>query len=153
MNRIFIGILLGISCLFGEVNFEHQHRFVLKKDEIGTVLINRKEATKRASAENSANEYLLKLRWTLFANEQLFLLVNYRGHPYQYIMKKNAPLEVVQLPLLNDGENRLESKVFIKIIFNDFNQSNKEAILDIIIEDNAQRIEVEYRPKKNQTQE
>ena len=53
------------------------------------------------------------------------------------------------LPLLPDGEDKMNARVLIKIVFNDFNQSNKEAILDIFIEDNQERIQVEFQPKKN----
>ncbi len=152
MSRLlcaFLAFGLCASGLFAEIKYEYQHQFVLKKDELGYVYINRKEVTKKATAENPMNDYLLKLRWTLFANDQLFLLVNYRGHPYQFIVKKNYPLESVTLPLLPDGENVMNAKVFIKIVFNDFNQSNREAILDIFIEDNQERIQVEFKPKKN----
>ena len=149
MSRILFVFLISLSSLFAEVKYEYQHQFVLKKDELGFVYINRKELTKKATADNPMNDYLLKLRWTLFANNQLFLLVNYRGHPYQYILKKTYPLESVVLPLLPDGEDKMNAKVLIKIVFNDFNQSNKEAILDIFIEDNQERIQVEFKPKKN----
>ena len=152
MSRLLF--VFGISLFFlihlcAEVKYEYRYQFVLKKDELGFVYINRKEVTKKATAENPTNDYLLKLRWTLFANEQLFLLVNYRGHPYQYVLKKNYPLESVTLPLLPDGENKMDAKVLIKIVFNDFSQSNREAILDIFIEDNQERIQVEFKPKKN----
>lgn len=149
MSRLLCVFLISLSALLAEVKYEYQHQFVLKKDELGFVYINRKELTKKATTENPMNDYLLKLRWTLFANDQLFLLVNYRGHPYQYILKKTYPLESVVLPLLPDGEDKMNAKVLIKIVFNDFNQSNKEAILDIFIEDNQERIQVEFKPKKN----
>jgi hypothetical protein len=149
MSRLLFVFLISISSLFAEVKYEYRHQFVLKKDELGFVHINRKEIIKKATAENPMNDYLLKLRWTLFANNQLFLLVNYRGHPYQYVLKKNYPLESVMLPLLPEGADKMNAKVFIKIVFNDFNQSNKEAILDIFIEDNQERIQVEFKPKKN----
>jgi len=152
MSRLLF--VFGISILFvghlcAAVKYEYRHQFVLKKDELGFVYINRKEVTKKATTENPMNDYLLKLRWTLFANNQLFLLVNYRGHPYQYVLKKNYPLESVTLPLLPDSINKMDAKVFIKIVFNDFSQSNREAILDIFIEDNQERIQVEFKPKKN----
>jgi len=149
MSRLLFVFLISLGSLCAEVKYEYQHQFILKKDELGFVHINRKEVTKKATAENPTNDYLLKLRWTLFANNQLFLLVNYRGHPYQYILKKNYPLESVTLPLLPEGENKMDAKVFIKIVFNDFSQSNHEAILDIFIEDNQERIQVEFKPKKN----
>ncbi len=152
MSKLLCGLwllLLSSGQVLAEIQYEYQHQFVLKKDELGYVYINRKEVTKKASAENPTNDYLLKLRWTLFANDQLFVLVNYRGHPYQYILKKNYPLESITLPLLPEGENKMNAKVLIKIVFNDFSQSNREAILDIFIEDNQERINVEFKPKKN----
>ncbi len=64
-------------------------------------------------------------------------------------MKKTYPLESVTVPLLPDGENKMDSRVLARIFFNDFDQSNREAILDIFIEDNQERIQVEFKPKKN----
>ena len=53
------------------------------------------------------------------------------------------------MPLLPDGENKMDSRVLARIFFNDFDQSNRDAILDIFIEDNQERIQVEFKPKKN----
>ena len=78
----------------------------------------------------------------------LTLLVNYRGYPTQYVLEKKYPLESVVIPLLPDGQNKMISQTYARIVFNDFDQRNKEAILDIFIEDDLGRIEVEYRPKK-----
>ena len=146
---LFVIYVMVFSNLYGAQNYEYTHRFSLKKDEVGMVFINRKEITKRVREENPNNDFLLKVRWTHFANDQLFVLVNYRGHPYQYIMKKTYPLERISLPLLPDGENRLDTRVFAHIAFHDFDQRNKEAVLDILIEDNQERIRVEFKPKKN----
>lgn len=141
-------LLFSAQSLFSEIVYEYEHKFILKKDEPGLILINRKEMTKKPTAENPNNEYLLKLRWTLFTNNMLTLLVNYRGYPTQYVLEKKYPLESVIIPLLPDGDNKILSRTTAKIVFTDFDQRNKEAILDIFIEDNQQRIEVEFKPKK-----
>jgi len=141
-------LLFSSQSLFSEIVYEYEHKFILKKDEPGLIFINRKEMTKKPTAENPNNEYLLKLRWTLFTNNMLTLLVNYRGYPTQYVLEKKYPLESVIIPLLPDGDNRILSRTSAKIVFTDFDQRNKEAILDIFIEDNQQRIEVEFKPKK-----
>ena len=96
-------LLFSFQTLFAEIEYEYEHKFILKKDELGFVLINRKEVTKKPTAENPNNEYLLKLRWTLFTNNMLTLLVNYRGYPTQYVLEKKYPLESVVIPLLPDG--------------------------------------------------
>ena len=151
MSKIIAGICLAsflASTLFGEDLFQYQHQFVLKKDEIGNIFINRKEVRKKATKENPNNEYLLRFRWTLFANNLLIVLVNYRGHPTQYVLEKKYPLESIIIPLLPDGEDVINSQVYVKIVFNDFNQSNKEAVFDIFIKDVGERILVEFKPKK-----
>ena len=142
------GFLLYSSTLCAKIEYEYAHQFILKKDEFGFVFINHKEVTKKPTAENPNNEYLLKLRWTLFTNNMLTLLVNYRGYPTQYILEKKHPLESVVIPLLPDGNNRVVAKTYARIVFSEFDQRNKEAILDIFIEDDQQRIEVEFKPKK-----
>jgi len=151
MSRIWLVLVclaLGYQTLFADIQYEYAHQFILKKDEPGLVLINRKEVTKKPTADNPNNEYILRLRWTLYTNNMLTVLVNYRGYPMQYVMEKKHPLETVIIPLLPDGENKMLSQTYLKIVFTDFDQRNKEAILDIFIEDNLQRIEVEFKPKK-----
>ncbi|NCD12966.1 MAG: hypothetical protein EOL93_10485 [Epsilonproteobacteria bacterium] len=145
LGIFFLG---AVSLCTAPIEYEYHHQFVLKKDEIGLVLINRKEVTKKPTAENPTNEYLLKLRWTLFTNSMLTLLVNYRGYPTQYVLEKKYPLSSIVIPLLPDGENKMLTQTYAKIVFTDFDQRNREGILDIFIEDNQQRIEVEFRPKK-----
>ncbi|AFL68678.1 hypothetical protein [Sulfurospirillum barnesii] len=152
MSKFFLsicGVLLGaFSLMAAPLEYEYQHQFILKKDEIGSVFINRKEVTKKPTAENPNNEYLLVLRWTLFTNNMLTLLVNYRGYPTQYVLEKKYPLQSIVIPLLPDGENKMLAQTYAKIVFADFDQRNREAILDIFIEDNQQRIEVEFKSKK-----
>lgn len=145
ITHIFLGWLVLAHCAYAEQPFKYQHQFILKKDEPGLMLINRKEVTKKPTADNPNNEYLLRLRWTLFTNNMLTLLVNYRGYPTQYVLEKHNPLKNVVIPLLPDGTNRIASKTYVKIVFSDFNQSNHEAILDIFIADIQDRIEVEFR--------
>jgi len=141
-------LLLCTYALCEPIKYEYTHQFILKKDELGFIVLNHKEVTKKPTTENPNNEYLLKLRWTLFTNNMLTLLVNYRGYPTQYVLEKKYPLESIVVPLLPDGNNRVVSRTYAKIVFTDFDQRNKEAILDIFIEDNQQRIEVEFKPNK-----
>lgn len=151
MSKIGLAIvcwMFSTHTLVAAVNYEYEHKFILKKDEIGLVLINHKEVTKKPTADNPNNEYILRLRWTLYTNNMLTVLVNYRGYPTQYVMQKKHPFETVIIPLLPDGDNKILAQTYAKIVFNDFDQRNKEAILDIFIEDNQQRIEVEFKPKK-----
>jgi hypothetical protein len=98
MNKIrclFFGVLLCSTSLFAQIEYEYEHKFVLKKDEVGLVLINHKEVTKKPTADNPNNEYLLKLRWTLFTNNMLTLLVNYRGYPTQYVLEQILIIRVI----------------------------------------------------------
>lgn len=152
MNKIFFASVVvmfsAFSLMSAPLQYEYQHQFALKKDEIGSVWINRKEVTKKPTAKNPNNEYLLKVRWTLFTNNMLTLLVNYRGYSTQYVLEKKYPLSSIMIPLLPDGENKMVVQTYARIVFADFDQRNREGILDIFIEDNAQRIEVEFRPKK-----
>ncbi|MDD2383788.1 MAG: hypothetical protein PHN18_06315 [Sulfurospirillaceae bacterium] len=151
MNRtivIFSFLLLLTSTLFAKQSFEYQHQFSLKKDEIATIIINRKEVVKKPQNDNPTNEYILHFRWTLYANNTLIVLVNYRGYPTQYTMQKKSPLDSVIIPLLPDSIDRINGRVYLKMVFNDFSQGNKEAIFDIFIEDTNQRILVEFKPNK-----
>lgn len=151
MNRkiiVFGCLFFFVSTLFAKQTFEYLHQFSLKKDEIGTVVINRKEVVKKPKSDNPTNEYILHLRWTLFANNTLIVLVNYRGYPTQYAMEKKYPLESIIIPLLPDSADRMNGRVYLKMVFSDFNQNAKEAVFDIFIEDTNQRILVEFKPNK-----
>lgn len=152
MSRGVVGICFLCLCftsLFGKQTFEYQHQFILKKDEIGSIFINRKEVTKKAKAsDNPNNEYVLRLRWTLFANNSLIVLIKYRGYPTQYVLQKKYPLESIIVPLLPDSIDEMNGKVYAKIVFADFNQSTKKATFDIYLEDTNERILVEFKPPK-----
>ena len=150
MSKI-VGLFLWVCTLslFGApIQYEYEHEFVLKKDEIGIVLLTHKEVSKKPTADNPNNEYMMKFRWTLFTNNMLTLLVNYRGYPTQYVLERKTPLKAVMIPLLPEGENRLISRTNLYIFFTEFDEHNKTAKLDVAIEDNAQRVDVEFKPKK-----
>ena len=153
MSKILFGFVFLINSVFlSDVNSAqdegYSHRFFLKKDEIARVIIEPKELVKRPQAAPLSKKLLLKLSWTLFANDQLFVLVNYEGHPYQFIMKKAYPLDQVSMMLLPDGENRVDTRLIAHIGFHDFEQTRQEAILDVWIEDKQERTEVEFKPQK-----
>lgn len=135
--------------LLAKQTFEYQYQYSLQKDEVATIIINRKEVVQKPSADNPNNEYILRFRWTLYANNTLIVLTNYRGYPMQHTFHKTYPLESVIVPLLPDAEDRINGKVYLKMVFNDFSQSKKEAVFDIFIEDSNQRILVEFKPNKN----
>lgn len=145
---VFGCLFLFVSTLFAKQSFEYQHQFSLKKDEIGTVIVNRKKVVKKPKSDNPTNEYILHFRWTLYANDTLIVLAKYRGYPTQYAMQKEYPLESIIIPLLPDSVDRMNGRVYLKMEFKDFNQSTKEAVFDILIEDTNQRILVEFKPNK-----
>ena len=148
MSKIAFLVLVCVQFLCAEDVYRYQHRFVLKKDEFGFMRINRKEVTKKPTADNPQNEYMLRLRWTLYTNQMLTLLTNYRGYPAQYILEKKVPLQSVVIPLLPVGANLVTSRTFAKIEFVDFNVSSKEATIDVSVADQESRIEVEFEYKK-----
>lgn len=150
ITRFVLGILLFSSYLGAAEEVKYQHRFVLKKDEPALVLVNHIEVTRRPTAENPNNEYLLKFRWTLFTNNMLTLLSNYRGYPTQYILEKKHPLQNFVVMLLPVRKNPITSRTFARVQFVDFNQTSKEATLDVFIIDQENRIEVEFKPKKKE---
>ena len=150
ITRFVLGILLFSSYLGAAEEVKYQHRFVLKKDEPALILVNHIEVTRRPTAENPNNEYLLKFRWTLFTNNMLTLLSNYRGYPTQYILEKKHPLQNFVVMLLPVRKNPITSRTFARVQFVDFNQTSKEATLDVFIIDQENRIEVEFKPKKKE---
>ncbi len=121
-------------------NWDFQYSFNLKKDKIATVFINRNKKNKEGKSL-----YVLKFRWTLYANKNLILLLNYMGYPHQYVLKKTDLMQSVRIKLLADG-NDYNGRIYAVIVFSDFDKRKNRAILDVYIKDETKKIRVDFKP-------
>lgn len=121
-----------------------QYSFNLKKDKIATLFIN-----KQVKNRDGKSRYTLKFRWTLYdSSGNLFVFVNYMGHPNQYIFKKDRHLNRVRIKLLPDGRD-YNSQTYAILVFAGFDEKKRVAKMEVYIKDEMQRLEVEFKePKK-----
>lgn len=115
--------------------WDYEHRYTLKKDEIANVGIS-------SPGGGSTSQFVF--RWTLLVKDRVTVLVNAQGYPHQYILYKKRSLDRVSIPLLADGANRFSDKTFLVLVLSDINQSNNEVNFDIFIRDNKKRILVDF---------
>ncbi len=144
MSKIGLILLLSLSLIGKDlVSWDYTHTFKLKKDEIATISVIKKEYENQSKLEG-----LLTFRWTLFHNEHLVLLINYEGHPTQHVLQKIYKRDAVTINLLGDYK-QINQRVLLKLKFSDF--SKDIATLDALIYDPKKRIEVQFiDPKRKQ---
>lgn len=85
----------------------------LKKDEVVYATISASKDSRSIGVEKD-----FTLRWTLYRNEGLVVLVRYDKYPYQFILYKDYKLNGWTLNLLDtQGINRSPNQPSIKIYF------------------------------------
>ena len=137
MSKIGLILLFCLS-LFGRdtVNWDYTHTFELKKDEIATISIVKKEYDSQSKLEGK-----FKFRWTLYQNKLLVVLSNYEGHPTQHVLEKLYKRDSLSFNLLGDYEQR-NQRVILKLLFRDFGKDS--ATMEALIYDPKKRIEVQF---------
>ncbi len=142
MSRIFF-LLFFLFCnltFAKEKSFwDFLHSFNLKKDKIASVFINESDKDK-----SGKSLYVLKFRWTLYANGNLILLSDYMNYPNQYVLRKQRSLDRIRVKLLADA-NDYNGKTYALIVFSGFDKNKDEATLDVYIKDEAKRIRVDFK--------
>ena len=138
MKNLLLVLLFPLSV--SAFKWEYTHDFILKKDELGVVeVIKREDSTKR----------LLSLRWTLYENERLVLLVKYDGFPRQYIIQKEYKRNSIRITLRDDYSEE-SKRSFLILKFDDFKHDKKRALIKAFIADPIKRIEIKFiNPKKS----
>ena len=136
MKKLFLALLLPVY-LFA-FKWDYAHDFVLKKDEVGVIEVTKREdRTKR----------LLHLRWTLFKNERLVMLVKYDGFATQYIVQKEYKRNSIKITLRDDYHDSY-TRCFLIVKFDDFDEAKKTARLQVSITDPKKRIEIGFSDTK-----
>ncbi len=138
MSKI-IQILLICLLLSSKIlaNWDYSHSFKLKKDEIATISVIKKDYKTRSKLDGE-----VAFRWTLYHNDLLVLLVSYEGFKTQHILKKEYKRDSVAINLMGDYV-RVDQRVFLVIKFSGFD--NNIATLDANIRDPKKRVEVIFK--------
>ncbi|MFK5881947.1 MAG: hypothetical protein QM482_07015 [Sulfurospirillum sp.] len=142
MNKILFLFFILFSIFSSAANqkvWEYQYSFNLKKDKIATVLVD-----KQANSKKNSKRYILKFRWTLYANKNLILLSEYMKHPNQYVMKRIRSLDKVRIKLLQ-SESDYGNAPYALIIFSGFDEKKRVATLDVYIKDRKKRVQVVFK--------
>ena len=139
MSKIFISLFLFVSIVSGaeKSNWTHTHKYTLKKDEIASIGISTTES-------KGLDKSSLFFRWTTIVGDRVTVLLNHKGYPYQYILYKKRSLDRVKLYLLPDGNSQMIDRSYLLLVLADIKQANREVSFDILIEDNKNRILVEF---------
>ena len=140
MKKIIL-IFFTFSILLYAGGWTHSYRYTLKKDEVAKVTIGTTES-------KGLTKYELFFRWTLIVKDRVTVLLNYKGHPYQYVLYKKRALDRVKLELLKDGSNRLSQRTYLFLVLSDINHGKKEVDFDIFIKDERSRIFVDFAKLK-----
>lgn len=119
------------------VNWSHQHRYTLKKDEIANIKIS-------TSVSKGEDKRYLTFSWTLQVADRITVLVHHLGYPHQYVLYKRRGLNSVRFVLLPNGSNQIEDNSFLLLTLSDINQGKAEVDFDIFIQDEKNRILVEF---------
>ncbi len=142
-------IFLIILLLFSDISYakkqklwSFQYSFNLKKDKIATVFINKSDKDKKGNSL-----YVLKFRWTLYANKSLIVLANYMNYPHQYVLKKERLLDSIRIKLLSDGRD-YNGKAYALIVFSDFDNKRQIATLNVYIKDEMKRMTIDFQEPK-----
>jgi hypothetical protein len=119
--------------------WDYQYAFNLKKDRIATVIIN-----KNSKNTKGKSRYTLYLRWTLYANKNLILLVNYMDYPHQFVLQKERLRDRVQIKLLENGGD-YNARAYALIVFSDYNTNKNIATINVFIKDQKKRMIVKFK--------
>lgn len=132
IGRFLSLILLSCSLIFGapvpKGYWNALESVVIKKDQVAVFDVNIDQKI-----------YQLRFRWTLFVNDGLVMLYDYRGFKNQNILYKGNPLDSFKIelrePKVSSGE-----KPFALLTFKDFNLTSKQATLEIGFRDSGRQM-------------
>ncbi len=145
MSKIWI-ILLICSSLFGKnvSIFQYEKVFKLNKDDIATISVIKKDYKTQSELDGK-----LKLRWTLFKNDILVLLVNYEGFATQHVLQKIYKRDTISVSLMGDYE-RVQARVFLVLKFSDYDEKKKIVTIEAKIRDPKNRVEITFIDPKRE---
>jgi len=129
MNKIVLYLLLSIYSFAIDTEFwDFSTKVELKKDQLYSLSIDDTEIKKR-----------LSFRWTLFHNRGLVLLLNYDGHPHQYILYESYRRDTVRLEIARKVGYTAHAP-FLLLVFKEFSFENREAKFEILVKDSSKKL-------------
>ncbi len=138
MNRIFFWILLvSALSLQGATRWKYQYQFELKKDQTAKIKISFRD--KKMFLRNG----LFTFRWTLYKNKALTVFSSYQKVKAQHILYKGYRLGSFGVELLPIGST-LTDRVYLLVVFRDFDKKKGIAKIDMFIQDTNAKILADF---------
>lgn len=129
MNKLFI-LLLSATFAFGAVIWDKQQAVKLNKDEPFRVIFH-----EQVQGQGRVVQHEFVLRWTLFVNEGLTVTIKYDGFNHHHVLHKRVGLDTFNLQLLPLADKELKAP-YMSIVFEEFDDAQKQAYFQIYIKDN-----------------
>ncbi len=136
MKKLFLTLFLPLILVAFKWDFSHN--FVLTKDAVGKIEVKKKQ---------DASVRVVTLRWTLYQNERLVLLIKYDGFPTQYILQKKYKRDSIKIALRDDYHER-SKRSYLILSFKDFNAKNRSALLKAFVTDPQKSLEIKFTDPK-----
>ncbi|MBE0494815.1 MAG: hypothetical protein IBX45_00250 [Campylobacterales bacterium] len=135
--------------LYAKVEWAHQYRFVLEKDEWASVFVYPEYL--KDEVGGGREEY--RFSWTLYDTTNLVVHTRFRGFPKQHTLSLRRGLETVIEPLLVDPANRIAGKAELWLVFEGFDAEKKVAFLEVYIQDRQKRVLIEFDDPRRRREE
>jgi hypothetical protein len=135
MSKLFLALFFPIFAF--SFSWDYTHEFNLKKDEVAKIKVLKRE---------DSSVRFIDLRWTLYRDDTLVLLVNYDGFPTQYILQQKHKRNSIKMYLQDDYVDGFK-RAYLIVSFKDMNL--KKAKLVVNITDVKKVFKIEFiDPKK-----
>lgn len=128
--RVFL--LAGLFFAAVSANFRETRELHLKKDDVEKVMVVR-----------GASEHLLTFRWTLFHNGALVVHRSYDGFNAQNVLKLNHVNQSVRVDIDTSASSPKHFS-YVVIKFKAFDFEKHEAVFDILLRDEAEKVRLDY---------
>ena len=129
MNKIILYLLLSIYSYAIDTEFwDYSFKTELAKDQLYSLSVDDLELKKR-----------LVFRWTLFHNNGLVLLVNYDGHPHQYVLYERYQENTVRLKIARKAGYTAHAP-FLLLVFKEFDYKERKAKFEIVVKDSSKKL-------------
>lgn len=129
-GRLFLLVLL----LWGmaRADYRHVRELRLKKDEVEKVMIIKE-----------GSERLLTFRWTLYHNGGLVIHRSFDGFNSQNVLRLNHTNQSIRIEVDMSGRSP-KAFSFIVIKFKAFDFERREAVFDLMLRDDDEKVLLEY---------
>lgn len=129
VRMLCMALLLTVAA---HAAFRHSKEIRLKKDEIRKIMVQRVGAS-----------HLLTFRWTLYKNGGLVVHRSYDGFNAQNVLKLNHKNQSFRIEIDMRGSDP-RTFTYILVKFKAFNFESDEAVFDLLLRDDAERVDLKY---------